>query len=619
MLKSFPVDVAGHCDTRMVLIAPREIKCLPEQVINQIAAGEVVERPFSVVKELVENSIDAGASHIAVEIDKGGTSRISVMDNGRGMRPDQVLLAMKRHATSKLRDVDDLFTIGTFGFRGEALPSIASVSKIQLSTKTADSDTASVFQFEGGKLIKEDLRGAPNGTHIVVTDLFYNVQARRKFLRTISTEAAYVHRSISQLAISNPHIHFTLSHNGRQVIVAPKQKTLRKRVESLWGKYLGEEYSVAKDSLAGIDVRCFLGAPSQWLSTTKGILLFVNNRAIKDKAILSTLLSATKPLSPGDGYPTCVLFIDIPQDTMDINVHPQKTEIRFSDVGRVLAAVRHTVREALAGFPNKPSEEAIRSHGAMPLNARRQFLRQDLVKRHQISWNKESPAKQSHAFSRTKPTAGSKPVPAGFTFEDGLTTTPRAKESPQEPAKALREIRHLKLLGETSQEHLCIESPESLFFVKRHLAQSIVVHDSLLQKNISGAERFLLPLEISANELQRKLADSEIEHCASFGFDLNLENDSYLVNSKPLGFAERNIPAFLCSIALTKGPVPIEQLAWLLASHFHSHPKHISEKRILESFKSPEFRLKLMERKAMAEIPLDSVEQLCKSSMPFGA
>ena len=608
--------VALHWHTLWALIAPREIECLPDQVINQIAAGEVVERPFSVVKELVENSIDAGSSHIAIEIDKGGTSKISVMDNGRGMRPDQVLLAMKRHATSKLKQVEDLFTLSTFGFRGEALPSIASVSKTQLSTKTASADVASVFHFEGGTLVHEDVIGAPNGTRIVVNDLFFNVPARKKFLRTISTEAAHVHRTICQLAIANPNIHFTLQHNGRQVILAPKQETLRKRVETLWGRYLGDNYGFANESLAGIKVQAFIGASNQWLSTTKGILLFVNNRAVKDKAILSTLLNATKTSIGKDGYPTCVLFIDIPKDTMDINVHPQKTEIRFSDIGRVLAAVRYTIREAISSLPEVPMGDAIRHHAAGPLNARRQYLRDDLVKRHEVSWaktpkNPTSKNAYSHAH-RPARTYNAERQGVGFPYSRDRLTTPQSSTTTKvgafqgetDPVIALR------LLGETSYGCLCLESTNGIVFVKRALAQALLTQESLLKTQTCLTDAFLFEFEIPFDALARTFNQSEIEALNDFGFAITQKTTAYGLTTKPLGFCEDNIKKLFVDLAKTSTPLNESELSWLLALYFYNEEKKFSESKLLASLKRPEFWDQLSSAKGVFEVPLEALEKL---------
>jgi DNA mismatch repair protein MutL len=326
------------------------VAVLPDQVIDQIAAGEVVERPASVVKELVDNALDAGARVISIDVEGGGRRLIRVVDDGVGMDADDARLALARHATSKLRAVDDLTTITTLGFRGEALPSIASVSRLVLTTRTRDSDAAIAVTVDNGAIVATAAAGAPPGTSVVVRDLLATVPARLKFLRGETTEAAHVTETVMRLAMAHPEVAFRLHHNGRAALEVPAQPAAA-RVRAVLGARLADRLHEVAHVEGGVAVRAFLAAPELAQSTARGVHLFAGRRWVRDRGLLQAVAMGYGELVPRGRYPVAAVFVDVPGADIDVNVHPQKLEVRFSDPGLVTTAVRHAVRNGVAAAP----------------------------------------------------------------------------------------------------------------------------------------------------------------------------------------------------------------------------------------------------------------------------
>jgi DNA mismatch repair protein MutL len=326
------------------------IQILDENTANQIAAGEVVERPAAVVKELVENAIDAGATSIEIETKDGGLKLIRVSDNGVGMSPEDARMSVKRHATSKIRSIDDLYKIGTLGFRGEALPSIAAVSKFSLTTRQLQDNLAVFINIEGGRF--EDIReaGAGCGTTVVVSDIFYNVPARRKFLKTPAAESAHISETVGKLALSHPEISFKLIQNKKLTLVTNGNGSLLSVMANLYGTKAGEEvlpvaYQLEED--LSIAVNGYIGKPTLLKSSRAGQTFIVNDRIVVSKMLFKALDNAYFSLLPKGGYPLVVLKISLDADVIDINVHPQKREVKFSDEQKIFKAVYRAVLNAL--------------------------------------------------------------------------------------------------------------------------------------------------------------------------------------------------------------------------------------------------------------------------------
>jgi len=326
-----------------------KIRVLPDHLSNQIAAGEVVERPASVAKELVENAIDAGATSITLDVESGGRRLLKVSDNGEGMIRDDAVLAFERHATSKISKSEDLAAIATLGFRGEALASIASVARVELTTKTAAATAATRVVIEGGKM--RDVKDAahPRGTTITVRDLFFNVPARRKFLRSEATESFHLTNLVTHYALAHPEIALTLTNNGREVLRAAPANDLRERAYQIFGAdFLDNLLEVNGGHAQIARVTGFISAPRDRRTSRDAQYLFVNGRFVRDRLISRALSEGYRAVLPHGVYPAALLFIEIPLEEVDVNVHPAKTEVRFRRASAVTDAVREAVRGALA-------------------------------------------------------------------------------------------------------------------------------------------------------------------------------------------------------------------------------------------------------------------------------
>ena len=323
------------------------VHVLDDNTINKIAAGEVVERPASVIKELVENAIDAHADRIEVEITAGGTSFMRVSDNGIGMSRQDAELAILRHATSKIVKVDDLLTIGTLGFRGEALPSIASVSRFTLTTRQAGDELGTEIKISGGSLPEIGETGCGIGTTIRVEDLFFNTPARKKFLKTNNTEGGKINEFIVKLAISNPQIAFKLINNNKMAVSTPGNGDLKDTLQSIYGGTVGSALLPLEFEDEDIRLSGFVTKPSAIRSSRSWQTFIVNGRIIANRAIARAIDNAYHALIPKTGYPLVALNIQVPQNTIDVNVHPQKSEMKFEDESRVFKAVYKAVLDAI--------------------------------------------------------------------------------------------------------------------------------------------------------------------------------------------------------------------------------------------------------------------------------
>ncbi len=323
------------------------IHVLDEKTINKIAAGEVVERPASVIKELLENAIDAGAFAIEVEIADGGVSYMRVTDNGCGMTEEDARLSVLRHATSKIRDVEDLFTIGSLGFRGEALASIASVSHFTLTTRTKDEELGTRITIDGGSFTDCMPFGAQPGTTIEVRDLFYNTPARRKFLKTERTETSRISDMVGKLALGNPHISFKLTTNDTVSLMAPGNGNVTDTVAALYGYKVSNDIFPIAYEAEGISITGVVSKPTLLKSSRIWQTVIVNDRVITDKAITKAIDNAYHALLPKGGYPLVLLDIVVPPETVDINVHPRKSEVKFADDKPIFKAVYHAILQGL--------------------------------------------------------------------------------------------------------------------------------------------------------------------------------------------------------------------------------------------------------------------------------
>ncbi len=329
------------------MLAKQKIQVLDINTANQIAAGEVVEKPASVVKELVENALDAGADKISVKTFGGGTEYIRVVDNGSGMSEENAKLAILRHATSKIVAADDLLSLHTLGFRGEALPSIASVSNFTLLTRPAEQDLATSIHIDGGDQVECSSTGADAGTTVIVENLFFNVPARRKFLKTVGTEGRYISELLTKLALSRPDVSFNLINNDKEVLRTPGDGDLKEAIRALYGKKVSEELLQVDFYSPEVSIKGYISKPTLLKGTRQWQTLFVNGRLIGNKMLAKAIDHAYQSQIPKSGFPFVVLNITLDTAAIDVNVHPQKSEIKFSDEGTMYKAMFKALTDAL--------------------------------------------------------------------------------------------------------------------------------------------------------------------------------------------------------------------------------------------------------------------------------
>ena len=325
------------------------IVLLDDLTINQIAAGEVIERPANVVKELVENSIDAGATNISIEIENGGITCIRITDNGKGIAPDDIEIAFERHATSKIRSSDDLIKVMTMGFRGEALASIAAIAKVELITRTKDSEIGTRILVEGGEIIEKEECGAPQGTTIIVRELFYNTPVRYKFLKKDFTEGGYIEAAVEKISLINPNISFRLSNNKKTVLQTSGNGDIKSVVYNIFGKDISQNLVKVENEYEGIKVTGVAGKPEIARSNRTNQLFYVNGRNIKDKVLSAAVEEAYRTLIPHGKFGFCIIDIRVNPEFVDVNVHPAKLEVRFADESKIFKAVHYGIKNALLG------------------------------------------------------------------------------------------------------------------------------------------------------------------------------------------------------------------------------------------------------------------------------
>lgn len=440
------------------------IQILPDRVANQIAAGEVIERPVAVIKELVENSLDAGATRIEIEFRTGGKSYMRVEDNGRGMTPDEALLCLERHATSKLRNADDLNDVRSFGFRGEALPSIASVSRFCLRTRHKDEAHGTEVRLNGGKLIEKKACGMPVGTRVEVAQLFNSVPARRKFLKTDATESAHITYSCRLFAIANPAVHFRVLEDNRQVFQSPAGLELDDRIREIWGRRLaGDLVPVdVTDAERGLRLSGLTAKPGVGRSTRRELITLVNRRPIDNRTLGFAVLDAYHGQLPKGRYPPAFLFLEINPQEMDVNVHPAKREVRFRNEGEIRRFVLAAISETLEKL-------------------RREEIPETLIEEPAAGETNDGPlprppSPQLRPAPPRQPTSSAAEAGAPPDSKPSVTLTPHrtsatsGPESPPATAATSNQQNRWRLLARLKERYALMETPRGLVIL--HLRQA---------------------------------------------------------------------------------------------------------------------------------------------------
>ncbi len=462
-----------------------KITILPDTLCNQIAAGEVVERPAAVVKELIENSIDALSRRITLAVTQGGRKEIRVVDNGAGMHPDDALLALERHATSKIRKLEDLQTIHSLGFRGEALPSIAAVSRFEMTTREADTVSGTCIHVEGGVIRDVREAGCAPGTMITVRDLFFNVPARRKFLRSIDTEASYISDQFLRLAIAHHGIHFQLIHQERTLYDFPQAPSAEQRAVQVLGPDTGKKLIPFSAQNGPMRVHGFTGRPDLQRANSQSLFICVNGRPVWDRLINRAVLSAYESLIPQGKFPAAVIFFELSPDLVDVNVHPTKREVRFKNPGDVIETVRNAIRQSIEG-----SRPLFAPSSAFRTSSRSEFVpasREQMIREDQLSFDR--------IHRHPLPTGDPPPQVhvSGFADVDRPEPLHQDASSPPQPA-ADGEIpfAQLPVIGQLANSYILLEAGDGLVIIDQHAAHERIIFDSLSLPNPrEGAQRLM--------------------------------------------------------------------------------------------------------------------------------
>lgn len=558
MVLAFDSVRAKHL--KMSMQTPAEIQLLPSQVIDQIAAGEVVERPAHLVKELIENSIDAHSTKIEIDFSEGG-KRVLITDNGTGMSAANLTRAFERHATSKISQSEDLWKLKTFGFRGEALASLAAVSRINVISKTTNCKKASRLAIHFGEKKETDLIAAENGTQIQVLDLFENLPARKKFLKTDGTENQQIRQVIKALALANPQIEFRWMENRTLMGFWPAVGSHKERAEQILEISSLYQGSYQKGA---IKVHAVMASPEVVSKTAKNIWIFAQNRWIQDRALQTACLEAYRNLLMHGEYPTCCVWIDCDPAEIDVNVHPSKSQVKFANSSDAFRAVFHAIRDELETGPwlvRSPKPAPIFTMESAPLTQQNWTAPEfDKVQYKTKSFVSEAP---TPAFDERKKDA----------MEVGkfLVTELRGQKNP-EPGPWSR----LQVLGQAAQTYLVCQSDEAMVLIDQHAAHERVAFERLMRAWKEGkaldVQNFLFPLSIDLSEGQIEVLATQHHELQKIGVQIEV------LGPKTLGVI--SAPHFLKDKALAQS---LDQLSQEI---LEQGPSFVFEKKIADLFAS---------------------------------
>ncbi len=501
------------------------IRVLPPDVAAKIAAGEVVERPVSVAKELLENAIDAGADDVQVEIVQGGRRMIRVIDNGCGIAASEVELALTRHATSKLRSAEDLQRIRTLGFRGEALASMAAVSRLTIHTRTADEEAATLYRIEGGVPSQRESQPRPRGTTVQVENLFFNTPARLKFLKSDATEAGHVARLVCSYALAYPEKRFALHHNDRLVVRTTGTGQLFDVIVAIYGLDVAEQMleMEPREGQAGITVGGYISAPSLHRANRQDATFFVNRRWIQDNALTFAVTEAYRSLLPAGRYPVLVVNIDLSPEDVDVNIHPTKREVRFRQSGEVFGAVQKAVRTTLMAQHPVPSV-------ATPPD-----------------WS--SALRRQQMLSRTGPFTAAQTRMAMEVQRTGDVPPLERREPVAQPplsdTVSVARLPMLRVLGQIAQTYIIAEGPGGMYLVDQHAAHERVRYEELRAQRKQAevvSQELLDPLPVDLAPQQATLLGEHLETLSGYGFEIiPFGRTTFLVKRVPATLVDGDI------------------------------------------------------------------------------
>jgi DNA mismatch repair protein MutL len=501
------------------------IRVLPPEVASQIAAGEVVERPSSAVKELIENAIDAGATRCDIAIDAGGITRITVSDDGHGMSEEDARLSIERHATSKLNSVAELFHLTSFGFRGEALPAIASVSRFQLHTRTVQSASGIEVRVEGGQLLGVVPVGCPVGTTVQVSDLFFNVPARRKFLRAVGTESAHASEVVEAAALACTGVTLTLRRDGRQVREYLRVSSRAERVPQLFGT---ETMACCLGERGPLRVEAYLCRPEQARSGAAGLRILVNGRPVRDRRIAATVAQAYGSVLERGRYPRGVVYLDLPSPLLDVNAHPQKSEVRFADARAVTDALYGILTRSLAGaFGLAVPARRDPPLTSEPYRERAAFARDQHHPASSLSAPDPSPA-----VTTLDPLPGEASASNGFEAQrtEPVIAVRDSAASPIRPGPNLSWSR-LRFIAQLRQTFFLCEGDDGLYILDQHAAAERVTFTRFrraYQSRAVACQALLFPATLEVSVREADLVEQYSQQIAEVGLDVRVRGPEML-------------------------------------------------------------------------------------------
>jgi len=523
------------------------IRVLPDALIVRIAAGEVVERPASVVKELVENAIDAGATDIRVECLDGGRRLIRVTDNGSGIPTAEVALAFAHHATSKLASVEDLNSISTLGFRGEALASIAAVSQVTCLTRHADESSGTLLRLDGGRVIAQERAGRTPGTTMTVEHLFARVPARLKFLKSTNTERSHIDGVVVRYAMAYPHIRFSLHHDGRLSFQSLGSGDLRDVLVEAYGPDVAAQMVAVNAPAAeegSIAVFGYAGLPPLDHANRSKITLFVNGRPVQDAKLSHAVVQAYHTLLMTGRYPVTVILVRLPPAEVDVNVHPAKAEVRFRDPDAVFSAVQRAVRRALLDNLSPPQPPAVVLSQPPEVGAEPQAAQPPIPG--SVAWERVGIARQAQAWHIHALPIQTHAEPAADA---------RAAAAPAVDAAGARKdggLPALRILGQLAQTYILAEGPEGLYLIDQHAAHERVLWERILAQHAHGdlpSQPLLDPVAVTLPAESAHLLADQLDMLRALGFEIEpFGNNTFLVRSVPSLMIQDDIPSALREI-----------------------------------------------------------------------
>ena len=552
-----------------------EIKVLPKEISELIAAGEVVERPASVIKELVENSIDAGADNITVEIQHGGITYMRITDNGCGIEKNDVPTAFLRHATSKIKNSGDLNAIGTLGFRGEALAAVSSVARVEMFTKPRDAAFGTHYEIEGGveKLCEE--AGCPDGTTIVIRDIFFNTPARMKFLKKDVSEANAAAAVVERIALSHPEIAFKLIRDGKQALMTPGDGKINTAVYSVLGREFAGTLMEVDGGLDGIGVKGLTCKPVSCRPTRNYQFVFLNGRLVRSGTVTAAVEQAYKNSAMVGKFPGFVLYLTVPLNTVDVNVHPAKTEVRFSDERRIFDAVYSSVKNALARGDTRPEvklhEPVFNPFERMTTAEYKQqpimkpTVAEEIYKNRPSLHNAYKP--QEKTVLRDANYNVSKTNNTVYIPEKIINPPPMAEEAPQPQRTVsvdiMRDVEDerppITLIGEAFLTYIIVQMGESVFMIDKHAAHERILFNRLKKEQKTETQTLLTAVIVALTRDEYNAAISNTEALEKAGFEVeDFGNSSVRVSAVPASLTREDIPSVISELAgkLSKGKAP---------------------------------------------------------------